>query len=238
MSKLYSFHVCVICADPLEGRFNCNENVQKCVCDPVLKNAVPCDCCKICKDVISYPTTLSICQLINTRDLSLCKRCDQPLLHVHRDGNLACFSLPFLHFRLQNPTDVGTGKPVERVLISNKNRRGFNNFCDSCVIDFTRTYCGLEKCRICEQTKAIPKPYFSYIDRFKTYYICYKCKRFIEFKYTFPNEDMTYTDFDLDNMHYIIGYRRYDVCKITSTRDIPYGENVKTVKTVAIARNV
>src|SRR5579859_1274845 len=123
MSKLTSFHLCLFCTDPLEGRFNCNVKVEKCVCDPILKNAVPCDCCKICKEIISYPTTMSICQLMDTQDLTRCKKCDHPLLHVHRDGNLACFSMQSIHTKLRDPNAF---VKMDRVNIFTTNRRGFN----------------------------------------------------------------------------------------------------------------
>ena len=213
----------IMCMECSEVKYNClfknNPNSK--------------ETCKICENIISYPTSLSLYGFINIKDLETCVTCTKPLLHVYHNGYFASYSLPGIHAL------IGAGDKsysCDQIRVSSESKKGFKVFCDSCVMDFNRTHCGQEKCRICEWVKATPMPYFTNVDSSKVYNICHACKRFVEFKYTFPNENMTYTDFNIDNVHFIIKYKRYDVCKITSTNHVCYGDNTKTVRTVAIAK--
>lgn len=213
MHTLVNTPLCRECRDVHE-RFDCQETVNSCDC---ITDHTKCNCCKICKYSISYGTNKSPILTIDESDLTYCSRCNSLLTHVYKDGELSSLSLTNLHKKLNfEPVSMDV------LHISSKDKRGYTVFCDDCVLGFDMiSNCSRKPCcEICKDVSAITLNKFQFIDYNKIYNVCFLCKRFVEYIYKFPrnpphSEGLEYKDFDIDNLHYIIKYKKYDICTIT-----------------------
>lgn len=212
MHTLINTPVCRECRE-VYARYDCQKDVKECTC---FSGDEKCNCCKTCKYTISYPTVRSPVIIIDEMDLQFCSRCERLLTHVYKDGDVAGFSLTKLHKKVDlEPTSM------DLLNIFSVDKRGYTTFCDDCVMGFEITNCSYRpRCQICKDVVARELKTFQFYDYHKRYNVCFSCKRFIEYIYTFPkntikSEPLEYKDFDIDNLHYVIKFKKYDICTIT-----------------------
>ena len=221
MTELVNTSLCNECSNK---RYNCDSSVTECVCD----NG-ECSCCKICKNIKSYPTKIGVGLQMDEEDVTYCSQCNMMLTHVFMDGREASFSLTKIHKKLNN-------EPVlfDKVFITTKTKTGLLLFCDNCAIGNV-TNCGFQNCKICQHMLAIPMKEFNFTEYHKYYNMCFICKRFIDNQYM--RNEITYNDFNMDDLHYVLKRGNYELCTVTSFSGDKQIQKTIIVPIVSVNRN-